>query len=456
MFQDKYNLGKQYRNKVGRGSHADWRVPADRPSVVNMIGLSNYDRVPELVPVRHARMSASPFVFYRATASLMARDLSHTQSSGIVTQVCGDCHLMNFGGFATPERHLILDINDFDETIPGNWEWDLKRLAVSFVLAAREKKLNNGSGDDLVHAVVTSYQNAINEFSEMNFLDLWYLKFDIEELVQKSKSVELKARLAKTLSKVNKQSHDTVFYKMTSDNMGKFSITEQTPLIFHPFNVEESMDMINIFLGQYKDTLQPDRRILFEQYRVIDVALKVVGVGSVGTRCFVVLLLNDNKEPLFLQVKEARQSVLEPYIAPSQFKHQGERVVYGQRLMQSASDIFLGWTTGPLGRYYYIRQLRDKKISPVIETMDKNLLGIYAGYCGRILAKAHSKTAQGPLICGYIGKSDALADAFILFSRKYADQTEKDYSDFMKGIRTGEIHADENSNIKTVSLIPHN
>ncbi|HEX4851371.1 MAG TPA: DUF2252 domain-containing protein, partial [Puia sp.] len=384
------------------------------------------------------------------------RDLSHTQSSGIITQVCGDCHLMNFGGFATPERHLILDINDFDETIPGNWEWDLKRLAVSFILAAREKKFNNGSGDDLVHDLVTSYQQAINEFSEMNFLDLWYLKFDIEELVEKSKSEVLSARFAKILSKAKKQSHDTVFYKMTSDNLGKFSITEQTPLIFHPFNVQESMDMINMFLSQYKDTLQPDRRILFDQYRVIDVALKVVGVGSVGTRCFVVLLLNDNEESLFLQVKEARQSVLEPYITQSLFRHQGERVVYGQRLMQSASDIFLGWTTGPLGRFYYIRQLKDKKISPNIETMDKSLLSIYARICGRILAKAHSKTAQGPLISGYMGKSDALADAIILFARKYADQTEKDYSAFMKGIKAGEIHADENSNIETVSLIPHN
>jgi len=290
----------------------------------------------------------------------------------------------------------------------------------------------------------------------MNFLNLWYLKFNIDDLIRKSKSDELKSRFANVQAKANKQSHDAVFYKMTSDNMGKFEITEQTPLIFHPFNVKESMDMINMFFNQYKDTLQPDRKILFEQYHVVDVALKVVGVGSVGTRCFIALMLNDNNEPLFLQVKEARPSVLEPFTAHSQFKHQGERVVYGQRLMQSASDIFLGWTTGPLGRFYYIRQLKDKKISANIETMDKSLLSIYAGFCGRILAKAHCKTAQGPLICGYIGKSDALADALIVFSRKYADQTEKDFSAFVKAIRTGEIYANENSSIETVSLTSKN
>ena len=334
MFEEKYAIGKDLRNKTHRAHHAAWTPPPNRPTVKQMIELSNYDRLPELIPVRHFRMSDSPFVFYRATASIMARDLSSTPSSGITVQTCGDCHLMNFGGFATPERHIVMDINDFDETLPGSWEWDVKRLAVSFALAGREKGFNKNNADEVVMELITAYQNAMNEFSEMPLLDLWYLKFDIEEIVSESKNDDMKERLAKTLAKGRAQTHDKVFYKMTSDNMGKFSITDQPPLILHPFNVEESMDMLNVFFDEYKSTLQPDRRLLLDQYHVTDVALKVVGVGSVGTRCFVALMLNDNNEPLFIQVKEARQSVLEPFTKLSVYQHQGERIVQGQRLMQ--------------------------------------------------------------------------------------------------------------------------
>src|SRR6185369_4219530 len=281
-------------------------------------------------------MSASPFVYYRATASLMARDLSFTPSSGIYVQTCGDCHLMNFGGFATPERHVVMDINDFDETLPGPWEWDVKRLAVSFILAARDKGFSRNSADELVMELITTYQNALNEFANMNLLDLWYLKFDLEQIMSEQKDENLKERLAKNLAKGHKQTNDKVFYKMTSDNMGQFTINDQPPLILHPFDLEESKEMINTFFEQYKNTLQPDRRLLFDQYHITDVALKVVGVGSVGTRCYVALLLNDDNEPLFIQVKEARQSVLEPYTKPSRYSHNGERIVQGQRLMQSA------------------------------------------------------------------------------------------------------------------------
>jgi len=439
MFKEKYATGKEMRGKVSRTEHSVWKVPPNRPSVKNMIDLSNYDRLPDLVPVRHFRMSASPFVFYRATASLMARDLSFTPSSGINVQICGDCHLMNFGGFATPERHMVMDINDFDETLPGPWEWDVKRLAVSFILAAREKNLNSNNARDIVMDLITAYQNALDEFANMNLLDLWYLKFDLEEIVKEQKSDELKDRLAKNLAKGNKQTHDKVFYKMTSDNMGQFTITDQPPLILHPFNLEESRDMINTFFEQYKSTLQPDRRLLFEQYHITDVALKVVGVGSVGTRCYVALLLNDNNEPLFIQVKEARQSVLEPFNKASIYGHHGERIVQGQRLMQSASDIFLGWTTGPQGRQYYLRQLRDKKISPDINTLNKEFLTIYAQYCARVLAKAHCKTNQGAVICGYIGKGNRFAESIAQFAELYADQTEKDFEEFKKAIQKGEL-----------------
>ena len=439
MFKEKYATGKEMRGKVSRTEHSVWKVPPNRPSVKNMIDLSNYDRLPDLVPVRHFRMSASPFVFYRATASLMARDLSFTPSSGINVQICGDCHLMNFGGFATPERHMVMDINDFDETLPGPWEWDVKRLAVSFILAAREKNLNSNNARDIVMDLITAYQNALDEFANMNLLDLWYLKFDLEEIVKEQKSDELKDRLAKNLAKGNKQTHDKVFYKMTSDNMGQFTITDQPPLILHPFNLEESRDMINTFFEQYKSTLQPDRRLLFEQYHITDVALKVVGVGSVGTRCYVALLLNDDNEPLFIQVKEARQSVLEPFNKASIYGHHGERIVQGQRLMQSASDIFLGWTTGPQGRQYYLRQLRDKKISPDINTLNKEFLTIYAQYCARVLAKAHCKTNQGAVICGYIGKGNRFAESIAQFAELYADQTEKDFEEFKKAIQKGEL-----------------
>ncbi len=439
MFKEKYAIGKEIRGKISRGQQATWEAPGNRPSVKQMIDLSNYDRLPELVPVRHFRMSASPFVFYRATASLMARDLSFTPSSGITVQICGDCHLANFGGFATPERHVVMDINDFDETLPGPWEWDLKRLAVSFILAARDRGFSRNSADEIVMELTAAYQNALDEFSNMNLLDLWYLKFDLEEIVREQKNEQLKERLAKNLAKGNKQTHDKVFYKMTSDNMGQFTITDQPPLILHPFDLNESMEMIRTFFEHYKDTLQPDRRLLLDQYHITDVALKVVGVGSVGTRCFVVLLLNDDNEPLFIQVKEARQSVIEPYTKPCVYKHNGERIVQGQRLMQSASDIFLGWTTGPQGRQYYLRQLRDKKISADIGTLNKEFLTIYGQYCARVLAKAHSKTNLGAVICGYIGKGDRFAEAIAEFAQLYADQTEKDFEEFKKAIQRGEL-----------------
>jgi uncharacterized protein (DUF2252 family) len=439
MFKEKYAIGKEIRSKSPRSEQAKWKVPHNRPSVKNMIELSNYDRLAELVPVRHFRMSESPFVFYRATASLMARDLSFTPSSGITVQCCGDCHLMNFGGFATPERHLVMDINDFDETLPGPWEWDIKRLAVSFELATREKGFSRENADEVVMELMTSYQNALNEYAGMPMLDLWYLKFDLEKIVREQKSDEVKERMAKTLEKGHKQTNDKVFYKMTSNNMGKFSITDQPPLILHPFDLNESMDMINTFVDQYKATLQPDRRLLLDQYHITDVALKVVGVGSIGTRCFVVLFLNDNNEPLFIQVKEARQSVLEPYTHPSIYMHHGERIVQGQRLMQSASDMFLGWTTGPQGRHYYLRQLRDKKISANIETMNQEVLTLYAQLCGKVLAKAHCKTNLGAIICGYIGKGGNFAEAIAGFAKLYADQTEKDFEEFTRAVRDGEL-----------------
>ncbi|HEX5153968.1 MAG TPA: DUF2252 domain-containing protein [Parafilimonas sp.] len=443
MFKEKYNEGKMLRGKAPRNDQAFWKKPTQRPSILKMIGLSNYDRLPELIPVRHFRMSKSPFVFYRATASIMARDLSSTPSPGITAHICGDCHLMNFGAFATPERHLVFDINDFDETNPGPWEWDLKRLVVSFVLAAREKGFDKKDTYDIVQKLVGVYTERLKEFSAMNLLDLWYLKFDLEVLRRESKEQWIRERLSRDIDKANKQTHDRVFYKITSNNMGKFEISDQPPLIRHPVDVAESLDIINAFLKQYTSTLQPDRRWLFEQYKVIDVTLKVVGVGSVGTRCFVVLLLNDNNDPLLIQVKEARESVLVPYTQNSIYAHNGERIVQGQRLIQAASDIFLGWSTGPKGRHFYFRQLRDKKLSPEIADYNKSMLTEYAKLVGGILARAHCKTGKGAVICGYIGKGNAFADAICRFADAYADQTEKDYDDFMKAVKAGKLPVEE-------------
>lgn len=439
MFKDKYTAGKELRTRTPRSSHAHWKAPADRPSVQQMIELSNHDRLPDLVPIRHFRMSKSPFVFYRATASLMARDLSSTPSSGITVQACGDCHLMNFGGFATPERTMVMDMNDFDETFPAPWEWDVKRLATSFMLACREKNFSDKEGHEMVMELVSSYRDKLNEYAEMNFLELWYTKLTVEDLRRFSESKKLQDRIDKAIRKVQDQSHEQVFYKITVDTLNRRLIGDQLPLIYHPFDMKESMDMINKFMGDYKNTLQPDRRLLLDQYRVIDVALKVVGVGSVGTRCFVVLMMNDNDEPLFMQVKEARQSVLEPYTQASRYGHEGERVVQGQRILQAASDIFLGWATGPNGRHYFLRQLRDKKVSPDVESFDKFLLTLYARLCGDILARAHCKSAQGPLICGYIGQGDQFPEAVCDFSVAYADQTEKDYKDFVKAVKEGKL-----------------
>jgi uncharacterized protein (DUF2252 family) len=449
MFKKKYDTGKEIRGKVPRSGHAKWKAPHNRPSVKKMIQLSDYDRLPDLIPVRHYRMSASPFVFYRATASIMARDLSYTPSSGITIQACGDCHLMNFGGFATPERHLIMDINDFDETLPGYWEWDIKRLTTSFILAAREKQFSEKTAEEVARKLLSAYQEALNEYSNMKFIDLWYLKFDLEEMAEQHKD-QARDPLAKMLTKVKNQTHDAAFYKMTIDNMEQFNITEKPSLIIHPFKVKESMDMIETFLDQYKNTLQPDRRFLFGEYKVTDVALKVVGVGSVGLRCYVVLLLNDNKEPVFIQVKEASQSVLEPYIKPSLYQHHGERIVQGQRLTQSASDIFLGWTTDPRGRHFYLRQLKDKKISPNVESMNKETLILYAQFCARILAKAHCKTNTGAIICGYIGKGNQFARAVTGFAKLYADQTEKDYEAFMRAIKSGKLSIAEDFELAEV------
>jgi uncharacterized protein (DUF2252 family) len=431
--------GKAVRHEVNRKSHAEFTPGNNRSSVYEMIQQSNEDRLEELIPVRHTRMSSSPFAFYRGTASIMAQDLSHLPQTNIKVQAIGDCHLMNFGGFASPERTLILDANDFDETIPASWEWDIKRLATSFVLAGRNISLRKEDSRELAYILTQSYRLHMEIFSKMNALDLWYMKFDLDTLRKNSKSTELKQQLDEAIAKAHKNTSEKIFYKITQQVMGKFEILDQPPLIYHAHDVQESLAYIHSFLKAYCETLQDDRRWLFDHFKVVDVALKVVGVGSVGTRCYVVLMLNRKEEPLFIQVKEARQSVLQPFTAPSQYAHNGQRVVEGQRLVQAASDIFLGWSTGPAGRHFYLRQLRDRKLAPDVEHFDKELLSSYAKLCGRMLARAHAKTGDGALIASYMGKSDVLDEAISKFALAYADQTERDYEDFLKLIKSGKL-----------------
>ncbi len=428
--------GKSLREHVGRKAQGQFSPGVNRPSVVDMIKASDYDRLPGLIPIRHGRMSISPFNFYRATAGIMAYDLSFMPRTEIIVQAIGDCHLMNFGGFATPERVLVFDANDFDETLPASWEWDVKRLATSFVLAARHNNLKEADAKEMAFILAQSYRTHIIEYGQLHTLDLWYMKFDLQSIRNRVKSTEFKQMLDQNILKAQKESNEKIFYRITKNVSGNFQITDQPPLIFHSPETKDR-DLMTHFFNSYCKTLQNDRRWLFEQYKLIDVAMKVTGVGSVGTRCYVALLMNEKEEPLFIQIKEAKESVLEQYTAKSKFSHSGQRVVEGQRLTQAASDIFLGWATGPAGRNYYLRQLRDKKIAPMVDQFDKEMLITYAKLCGRMLARAHAKTGNASILAGYMGKSGLLDEAISNFATVYADQTEKDYGEFMKALKAG-------------------
>ncbi|TWF45673.1 uncharacterized protein (DUF2252 family) [Chitinophaga polysaccharea] len=435
------NPGKQIRDSIPRTSQGIFKLPKQRPTILQAIQASNAGRVEELIPIRCGRMSTSPFAFYRGNADIMARDLAGLPHTQLQVQAMGDCHLMNFGGFATPERNLIFDANDFDETLPAPWEWDIKRLATSFVLAARHNSMREADARQMAIDVASAYRNAIAEYAQMNTLDLWYMKFDIPGLLNNSKSEKVKTMLKTAIDKAEKSTPEKVLYKITTGVLGNFEIADQHPLVYHTIDLVKQKEMVHHFLESYLNTLQDDRRYLMSQYRIVDLALKVVGVGSVGTRCYVALMMNDKNEPLFMQVKEARNSVLEAYTGKCKYKHNGERVVQGQRLVQAASDIFLGWSTGLENRHYYLRQLRDRKIAPDVEHFDKEVLGAYAGLCGKVLARAHAKTGRGDMISGYMGKADIMDEAIGKFAVAYADQTEKDYADFLKAIKAGKLPA---------------
>jgi uncharacterized protein (DUF2252 family) len=441
-WQEVYDLGKSLRDKCPREAHAGWQAPADRRDALALMVESNQGRMPQLIPIRHGRMVRSPFTFYRGAALNMAADLAGTPATSVRVQACGDCHLMNFGSYATPERRVIFDINDLDETLPAPWEWDVKRLAASFVLACRDNGFSEDDARDAALSCVRSYRERMAEYSEMTVLDVWYASIDAEELILKVKDEETRKRFQKRLAKARERSvleHE--FPELVTTSGFATAIRENPPLIFHPRDreINEYTEVVHKAFAQYRETLQEDRRVLLDRYKLIDFALKVVGVGSVGTFCGILLLMASEHDPLFLQFKHARPSVLEAYAGKSLHSNHGQRVVHGCRMMQSASDLFLGWTEGAAGRQFYIRQLKDMKIKPLIEDFTPDFTLQYAAMCGRALANAHARSGSPVEIAGYLGKNDRFDEAIANFSVAYADQSEQDHAVLMEAVRAGKL-----------------
>jgi uncharacterized protein (DUF2252 family) len=433
---------------VPRGSHAGWAPAPDRPDPVDLLEEQAEDRLEELMPIRYARMMASPFTFMRGSAVVMASDLAGTPTTGIQAQLCGDAHLLNFGAYASPERALLFDLNDFDETLPGPWEWDVKRLAASFVVAGRDNGFDASDCRAAAQASVASYRQRMAEFSEMGELEVWYSRIGEEEvrgLLSEAKSrKKTTKKLSKNVQKTRGRDSLQALSKLTGVVDGRRRIIDDPPLLVRIPEGDEVRAQINAILESYKRTLQEDRRHLLERYRFVDAARKVVGVGSVGTRAFVVLLEGrDGDDPLFLQVKEAGPSVLEGHVPSSPHEHHGHRVVAGHRLMQAASDIFLGWFRGTEGRDFYWRQLKDMKGSAKVETMTPDELVLYAGLCGWALARAHARSGDRVQIAAYLGRSDRFDRAVADFAVAYADQNERDHAALCAAVKSGRLPADQ-------------
>ena len=441
---ERYAMGRSLRKKCPREAHSKWKAPRDRPDPVQVVLEADKGRLTELLPLRHGRMVVSPFTFYRGAALNMAIDLASTPKTGVRVQCCGDAHLGNFRGFATPERNVILAINDLDETLPAPWEWDVKRLAASLVIASRDNGLSESTAKDVVLTCVKSYREHMAEFSHMGSLDMWYFALEWETIVAGITDPAIRRRALRRLGKAREVSiAEDVFPKLVKNSGGKLVIKEQFPTIFHmkwQRPGEITRRVLKTF-SIYLESLPPANRVLLDHYRIKDVAIKVVGVGSVGTRCWVVLFADGAVTPLFLQVKEARSSVLEAYAGKSVYANHGQRVVDGHRLMQSASDIFLGWTEGAYGHQYYVRQLRDVKIKVAIETLNKDEMAVFAGCCGQSLAVSHARSGDSSLISGYLGKNDAFDEALADFAVAYADQTEADYALLKQAVHSGKVKA---------------
>jgi len=454
--EERFALGKKAREAVPRSSHGAWEPAAGRIDSVDLLKEQDATREPDLVPVRHGRMMISPFTFYRGAAKIMAHDLSRSPSTGLSVQLCGDAHLLNFGIFASPERTLLFDLNDFDETIAGPFEYDVKRLAASFFIAGRTNGFNDKQNQAIAMTSVGMYRRAMTEFAGMGTLAIWYSQspaHDVVDLIRRSatRKGQLKAaRRAKNIVEKASTRNNLQALSQLGENVdGRYRIVSRPPLVVPLRDVDSAYGLdaddiergLNRLFREYGATLGDDRRHLLEHFRLIDVARKVVGVGSVGTRCFIALFEGrDQSDPLFLQVKEATSSVFEDQLSKSPYPSHGERVVQGQRLMQAASDIFLGWSKGVEGdRHYYWRQLRDSKGSIQSDGMTPAEMIEYAKVCGWTLARAHARSGDPVAISAYLGTDDAFDRAIGEFARRYDEQNERDYATFGSAVRSGAL-----------------
>ena len=479
--------GRTSRDRTPPSSHAGWSPAADRPDPVGLLVQQDRTREQDLVPVRHGRMMVSPFTFYRGAAKIMAADLKGTPTAGLGVQLCGDAHLSNFGMFASPERRLVFDLNDFDETLPGPFEYDVKRMAASFLIAGRNNGFTKADARTAAVASVTAYREAMADFARMHTMDIWYAHFDEDRFrtviqdalaaetsaaVKKEKDKKAKAakkgqkdsrqakeakeaarRAEKNLAKAHTRDSVQALSKLAEQVDGQYRIVSQPPVIVPSRDLaatfglspDQVIPALHEQFRAYRATLPDDRRKLLEKFQIVDAARKVVGVGSVGTRAFIVLLEGrDAQDPLFLQIKEATASVLEASLPRSRYRQHGERVVQGQRMMQAASDIFLGWTKGvDVNRHFYWRQLRDMKGSALVELMAPVTLKYYAQMCGWTLARAHARSGDPVVLTSYLGRDDAFDRSITDFSERYADRNEQDYEEFVKAIRAGRLQAVE-------------
>jgi uncharacterized protein (DUF2252 family) len=491
---DRTAVGFRARERAPLSSHTTWSPATDRPDPIALLAEQDTVREPDLVPVRHGRMIVSPLTFYRGAAAIMAADLARTPVAGLEVQLCGDAHLSNFGMFASPERRLLFDLNDFDETLPGPFEYDVKRMAASFTIAGRNNGFSKADTRAVTLASVRAYREAMASFAQMGTMDVWYASLDEDELktsihnlvagtarqpqtAKKAEQADKRARaprraekraakqektakaeqkradktLDKTLDKAHTRDSLQALSKLGELAGGKYRIVSQPPIVVplrdldatYGLSAEQTEHAIREQFRAYRATLEGDRRLLLERFEIVDAARKVVGVGSVGTRCFIVLLQGrDAQDPLFLQIKEANASVLEAYVRKSRYRQHGKRVVYGQRLMQAASDIYLGWTKGPdVRHHFYWRQLRDMKGSVDVEAKTPPDLTYYAHICGWTLARAHARSGDPIAIAAYLGDSGAFDTSVTNFAERYADQNEQDYQEFLNEVQSGRLEA---------------
>ena len=452
--QDRAAEGKAARKRARRSSHGEWRPAADREDPVAILERQAVPRVPELVPIRYGRMAASPFAFFRGAAAVMAADLAPTPASGLAVQACGDAHLSNFGAFAAPDRRLVFDLNDFDESLPGPWEWDVKRLAASFAIAARENGLDAEQREPILLRVTRTYREAMRDFAAQRNLDVWYARFDVEEAlaeVEHDDPAEIK-RVRKGVGKARSKDSLRALERLTETVDGEVRFRSEPPLLVPGEELvagepgASPQEIVETVLGAYRESLPCDRQHLLDGFEFRQIARKVVGVGSVGTRAWVVLLTGvDDGDPLFLQAKEAEASVLEPYAGASRFANHGQRVVEGQRLMQASGDIFLGWC-GVVGidgreRDFYVRQLWDWKRSADVERLSPSGLEVYARMCGQTLARAHARSGDRIAIAAYLGAGDSFERAIAAFSEAYAEQNLRDHEGLLAAIESGRLEA---------------